>query len=367
MNFACDTIELIERYTSGFAEGLFTTLATPSLRVLSAIIIVYATFLMIDALLKGSVHFPTVVKVIFAACVIRWGMNFAVFRDWFLLPLKTVVDTLANDVVSYACTKLGLTMPGVGIKGLIDAFQQIVFKILTIATEVKDGSYILKGIAYLFSLICVFPYFISLGYLMFVIIGFSLCLATLSGLAPLWILLYFLPATRGMCYAALRLLVANALEIILVCATLVCLLVCINHSITEITRPEFQNESVVFLGAQCFVILLLGFVSLLAQQVAASMAGAIAGAPTTNKNSASILAGVSLLSATAMKYKPIITAGKYTGKGIGWLGRKGNVVPAHHGHAKQTPASGGGGATSASSNHSVNNTYQNAYDFNRWH
>ena len=307
--FTCTPIDLVKNQTESFAQGLFQQLTLPTLNIFGVLTALYAAYLMLDALLKGEVNFNLVLRVIFAACIIRWSIDFLVFKEWFLDPFKRSVFGLTDNVITYACSKAGIENPvrnklG-GPTGLVQAFEEVFLSVLTIANQIKDGSYFLKLQAWIVSLLAAFPFAFSLGYLIFTIIGYHLCLAVLAGLGPVWLLFWFLPATRGMCYAVLRVLVANATELVFVCIIQVFSLVCVKASLAEITKENFAGDNVSFIGGHALVILVLGLVSVFANSLAKTMASSIAGAPTSNKSFVSALGGMFLTGAMAAKYAPL--------------------------------------------------------------
>ncbi len=371
--FTCTPIDLVQRQTVNFAEGLFKSLTVPCLNILGAILLAYTAYLMLDALLKGSANMAAILKVIFAACIIRWGINFAIFQEWFLTPFETTILELTKKIIAYACSKGGIPRPANGAVGLVEAFEKVFLSVLTIAEQVKNGSWYLKIQAWVISLIAALPFAISLAYLIFTVIGYYLCLATLAGLAPIWLLLWFLPATRGMCYAALRLLVANSLELILVCVILVFALVCVKTSLLSIADANFDEGKVSFIGGHALVLLVLGFVSLFAQTQASTMAGAIAGAPTTNKSLTSGLTGAALVAVATLKGKPSVGRGDgVADKGPGKLRTGAQILGAGAGYLF-----GGGqealvnsevaGSIGRSINYGVSQAFNKIADFSKYH
>jgi hypothetical protein len=329
MCYCCTPVDLVKAQANNFAEGLFQQLTTPTLSLFGVLLLMYSSYLILEALLRGAISFHVIIKVIIAACTIRWSLNYAHFAEWFLRPVVDTVFALSRDIISFACGRGGITLSENTTNGLIAAFEQVFLNILTIANDMKEVSVWIQFQAWVISFIAAFPFAISLAYLIFTVIGYHLAMAVVAGLAPLWILFFLLPATRGMCYAALRVLVANSLELILIAAIIAFAIVCVRQSILGITAENFNTEGVPFIGGQGLVILVLGFVSLFAQTLASSIAGTIAGATTTNKSLTSVLTGSALMGATAIRYLPLakavggalLSGGTGVGKAGIWAGK----------------------------------------------
>ena len=360
--FCCSPVDLVQAQAKNFAEGLFQQLTAPTLSLFGAILLVYSLYLLLDALLRGSINFGSTLKVIFGICIIRWSLHFEVFRDWFLLPLTNTVLALSSKVIAFACGKGGIILANNTSTGLIEAFEQIFLNVLTIAKEMKDASMWIQFQAWFVSFLSALPFAISLAYLIFAVVGYHLSMAVVASLGPIWILFFLLPATRGMCYAAIRILVANSIELILISVIITFSIVCIKTSIAGIATDEVARDSVPFLGKQGLILLVLGFVSLFAQTLASSMAGTIAGAPTTNKSFTSALAGTSLMGAAASRYLPFAkaarTAAVKTGKRAGQM----------FGQAQESLVDSEiAGSMGRSIHYGLNQAWEKLTDFKRFH